>query len=174
MRYAAAIVLLLAACSQLPAAEQQPDPSRGRVVEETTTVVREIVVENAEDAPKGLNAVMQGVGAASTDGGTMERDLAAEQQSETLTWAGIACIAAGIGLLIARFGFGMPIVPVGVSLGIAGTGVVLLFLPTIIDRYAWVMFVAIAGVAAVSLGPALIDNYRKLKAQIAQPEQPSA
>ena len=111
-------------------------------------------------SPSGVGAATSqpsGQATAST-GHTQIRDYAAEKQSQTLTWAGIALVAIGTLSLFFRSYF--PIIPIGASVAAIALGIVFLSLPGIIGEYGWLIGIGAVGVVFLV---SYFDNKNKLK-----------
>lgn len=97
-------------------------------------------------------------GTTASTGNAQVRDYAAEQQSRTLTWAGIALIAiGGISLFVRAY---LPIIPIGASVAAIALGIVFLSLPGIIAQYGWLVGIGAVGVVFLV---SYIDNKSKSK-----------
>lgn len=92
-------------------------------------------------------------------GAQQPRDLAAEAQTQTLTWVGIALIVAAIASIVFRAY--LPVIPLSASLAMGGAGLMFLLLPGLL-AHSVAVWLILAGVGALyALG--LFDNRHKLK-----------
>lgn len=97
------------------------------------------------------------------------RDLAAESQTATLTWVGIALIVAAIASIVFRAY--LPVIPLSASLAMGGAGLMFLLLPGLL-QHSLAVWLILAGVGALyALG--LFDNRHKLAAGKATTGTPS-
>jgi hypothetical protein len=94
-------------------------------------------------------------------GSQQTHDFAAEAQSRSLTWVGIALILAGIGSVVARAWF--PIIPLQASLLSIVAGVAFLMLPNLLDNplFMWGSLATLVALGAVGL----MDNRHKLRSR---------
>jgi len=92
-------------------------------------------------------------------------DLAAESQTATLTWVGIALIVAAIASIVFRAY--LPVIPLSASLAMGGAGLMFLLLPGLL-QHSIAVWLILAGVGALyALG--LFDNRHKLAGKQSPP-----
>tara|TARA_R100000458_G_C8237493_1_gene217420 strand:- start:534 stop:1049 length:516 start_codon:yes stop_codon:yes gene_type:complete len=89
-------------------------------------------------------------------------DMAMAALSDTLNWVSIILILGGIGVLI--FSAWVPMLPRSTSIILIAAGGVLLAFPVLLDRYSFIVFAGLAGLACLFLY-GMWDNKRKLQAE---------
>lgn len=137
----------------------------------TTAESKTPVFDNAKE-PATTSASAE---ASTTNSGTAHKiNLGQIQQTRMLTWIGSALILVGVLTFAARFVpyLAFAVMPLGVSVSMVGAGVGFLFLPTLIERFWWVLPAGIAVWVAVSYGPAIWDNLKQRR-KTAKPESPA-
>jgi hypothetical protein len=88
-------------------------------------------------------------------------DMALSALSDVTNWVSILMILGGIGVLI--FSTWFPMLPRSTSVILIASGGVLLAFPVLLDRYSFIVFAALAGLACLFVY-GMWDNKKKLQA----------
>lgn len=154
MKYLLLLCLFLTSCSALPSkggaishsdkiTTTTTDPVSGAVVVKT----QEKKIEVKQPDNPASAASVQTPEMKSSTGTSQARDFLTEGIADKTTWAGIALIVLGIGIMI--FGGYIPFLSAVDGIWIALAGVGIIFVPIFLDRYAiWILLAGILGVAA--------------------------
>jgi hypothetical protein len=94
-------------------------------------------------------------------GNQQEQDFIMQGVTSRATWAGIALIVIGVGLVVASFYF--PALSWNKGAIVAGAGAALLWFPVLIDRYTWLLVIGGAVAAIIIFADDIYRAYKGLR-----------